>query len=103
MLDRLWGGSETLIVISSDLSHFLSYAAACARDATTAARIEQGQWADLGPADACGFLAVAGLLIEAGRRGLQARRLALCNSGDTTGSRDSVIGYGAWVFAEPAN
>jgi AmmeMemoRadiSam system protein B len=99
VLDRLWGSAETLLVVSSDLSHFLPYRAAQARDAATAASIEGGDWSRLGPADACGFLAVAGLLIEAGRRGIEARRLALCNSGDTAGPRDRVVGYGAWAFA----
>lgn len=51
------------------------------------------------PDQACGCLAVAGLLIEASRCGPTAERLALCNSEDTAGSRDSVVGYGAWMFA----
>jgi AmmeMemoRadiSam system protein B len=99
VLGRLWGGAETLILVSSDLSHFHDYATARRRDAATAAAIERGDWAALGPGEACGFLAVAGLLIEGGRRGLGgARRLALANSGDTAGGRDSVVGYGAWRF-----
>jgi MEMO1 family protein len=98
VLGRLWGGAETLIVISSDLSHYLDYDAACRRDAATAAAIERGDGATLGANDACGFRPIAGLLAEAGRRGLSARRLALCNSGDTAGPRDSVVGYGAWIF-----
>jgi Penicillin-insensitive murein endopeptidase len=57
--------------------------------------IERGDRAGLGPDQACGCLAVAGLLVEAGRRGLKAQRLALCNSGDTAGTRDQVVGYGA--------
>jgi hypothetical protein len=101
VLARLWGGAETLVVISSDLSHYLGYAQAQRRDAATAAAIERGEWSSLGPNDACGYLAVAGLLIEAQRRALQAERLALCNSGDTAGSRDRVVGYGAWMFARP--
>lgn len=100
VLDRLWGGRETLIVVSSDLSHFHGYEAAGRRDAATAAAIERGDWARLGPGDACGFLAVAGLLVVADRRGLEAERLSLCNSGDTAGSRDRVVGYGAWAFAD---
>ncbi|MDQ4060260.1 MAG: AmmeMemoRadiSam system protein B, partial [Pseudomonadota bacterium] len=99
---RLWGGPETLIVVSSDLSHFHDYDTAQRLDADTAAAIERGDWARLGPDDACGFLPVAGLLIEAERRGLKARRLALCNSGDTAGARNRVVGYGAWVFDERA-
>jgi MEMO1 family protein len=98
-LARLWGGAETLIVVSSDLSHYLDYETAQNRDAATAAAIERGDWNGLGPNDACGFLPIAGLLIEASRRDLNARRLALCNSGDTAGSRDSVVGYGAWMFS----
>jgi len=100
VLRRLWGGPETLIVVSSDLSHYHNYEAAQRLDAATAAAIERGDWASLGPNQACGCLAVAGLLVEAGRRGFKARRLSLCNSGDTAGSRDQVVGYGAWIFAQ---
>ena len=103
VLRRLWGGSETLIVISSDLSHFHDHATARRRDAATAAAIERGDWSGLRPGDACGFLAIAGLLVEAAGRGLAARRLALRNSGDTvTGSRERVVGYGAWAFEDAA-
>ena len=101
-LSRLWGGAETVLVISSDLSHFLDYETARRRDAATAETIERGEWAGLGPGDACGHLAVSGLLVEASRRGLAAKRLALCNSGDTAGPRDRVVGYGAWAFNEVA-
>ncbi|HEX2136093.1 MAG TPA: AmmeMemoRadiSam system protein B [Microvirga sp.] len=102
VLSRLWGGPETLLVISSDLSHFLDYEAARRRDAATADKIERGEWAGIGPADACGHLPIAGFLIEAMRRGLAARRLALCNSGDTAGPRHRVVGYGAWAFHDSA-
>jgi AmmeMemoRadiSam system protein B len=98
-LRSLWGGPETLIVVSSDLSHYHSYEVAQRLDAATAAAIEHGDWANVGPNQACGCLAVAGLLIEAARRGLKAHRLSLCNSGDTAGVRDRVVGYGAWMFA----
>jgi AmmeMemoRadiSam system protein B len=99
VLNRLWNGPETLIVASSDLSHFHDYGSARRIDLATAEAIERGDFARLGPADACGYLAIAGLLIEAGHRGMKARRLSLCNSGDTAGSRDRVVGYGAWAFA----
>ena len=102
VLERLWGGPETLIVVSSDLSHYHDYETARRLDAVTATAIEHGDWASLGPNQACGCLAVAGLLVEAGRRGFKAHRLSLCNSGDTAGSRDRVVGYGAWMFAETA-
>jgi MEMO1 family protein len=100
LLRRLWGGPDTLIVVSSDLSHYHDYDTARRLDAATAAAIEHGEWGNLGPDRACGFLAVAGLLVEADRRGLAARRLALCNSGDTAGPRDRVVGYGAWIWEE---
>jgi len=100
VLGRLWGGPDTLIVVSSDLSHYHDYDTARRLDAATAAAIERGEWRSLGPDRACGFLAVAGLLVEAARRGLTARRLALCNSGDTAGPRDRVVGYGAWLLEE---
>jgi MEMO1 family protein len=99
VLGRLWGNDETLIVISSDLSHYHDYATAQRLDAATAHTIEQGEWDRLGPQNACGFLPIAGLLPEAARRNLQARRLALANSGDSAGERARVVGYGAWAFA----
>ena len=99
VLQQLWDGPETLIVVSSDLSHYHTYETARRLDLATAAAIEHGEWANLGPNQACGCLPVAGLLIEAERRGLHARRLSLCNSGDTAGARDRVVGYGAWMFA----
>jgi MEMO1 family protein len=102
VLHILWGGPETLVVVSSDLSHYHGYETARRLDAATAAAIERGDWLSLGPDQACGWLAVAGLLIEASRRSLTAERLALCNSGDTAGSRDSVVGYGAWMFVSDA-
>ena len=89
-----------MIVVSSDLSHFHDDETARRRDAATADMIEHGAWARLTARDACGYLAIAGLLIETTRRGLKAIRLSLCNSGDTSGSRDRVVGYGAWMFAE---
>jgi MEMO1 family protein len=98
VLAPLWSGPETLLVISSDLSHYHSYETARRLDAVTAAAIESGDWASLGPGQACGYLPIAGLLIEANRRNLKARRLSLCNSGDTAGPRDRVVGYGAWMF-----
>ena len=100
-LHELWGGPGTLIVASSDLSHYHRYETARHLDSATAAAIEGGDWTKLGPNQACGYLSVAGLLIEAKRRGLKAQRLALCNSGDTAGPRDRVVGYGAWMFVPP--
>jgi MEMO1 family protein len=97
VLAQLWGGDETAIVVSSDLSHYYDYAKAQRRDAATAAAIEALD-PSLGPDDACGHLPIAGLLIEAKRGGLKALRLDLRNSGDTAGPKDQVVGYGAWAF-----
>ncbi len=98
VLRRLWGGPETLVVVSSDLSHYHDYDTARRLDGETAAMIERGEWMEIGPERACGWLAVAGLLSEMGKRGGRGLRLALCNSGDTAGPRDRVVGYGAWAF-----
>ena len=100
LLRQLWDAPETLIVVSSDLSHYHDYETAQRLDLSTAEAIEQGEWVGLGPTQACGWIAVAGLLIETRRRGLGGYRLALCNSGDSAGSRDHVVGYGAWMFGE---
>jgi AmmeMemoRadiSam system protein B len=100
VLDRLWNGAGTLLVISSDLSHCESYERARAHDAATAAAIERLDGATLGPRDACGYLPIAGLLIAARRRGLVIERLDLRSSGDTAGLRDRVVGYGAWTHYE---
>jgi AmmeMemoRadiSam system protein B len=100
VLERLWGGPETLLVISSDLSHYEPYERAKEHDAATAVAIERLDPSSLGPRDACGWLPVAGLLIEARRRGMQVARLDLRSSGDTAGRKDQVVGYGAWAFYE---
>jgi MEMO1 family protein len=97
---RLWT-DDTLLVVSSDLSHFEDYASACRHDNHTAAAIEAFDEAAIGPSEACGHLAVRGALIEAARRGLVIERLALCNSGDTSDDRQCVVGYGAWAFCAP--
>jgi MEMO1 family protein len=99
MMLQLWESPGTLIVVSTDLSHYHNYETARRLDAATAAAIEHGDWASLGPHQACGSRAVAGLLLETWRRDLKIRRLSLCNSGDTAGARDRVVGYGAWMFA----
>ncbi len=99
VLERLWGGPETRIVISSDLSHFLGDDAARALDDKTARTIEAFDGGGLGRDQACGRVPVAGLLGLAAARGLAVQRVGLCNSGDTAGSKDRVVGYGAWAFS----
>ncbi|MBI3775771.1 MAG: AmmeMemoRadiSam system protein B [Gammaproteobacteria bacterium] len=98
VLERLWGGAETVIVISSDLSHYHDYATAQRLDAATSRAIEQLRFEDLNHDSACGCNPVSGLLYVARQRGLHAQALDVRNSGDTAGSRDHVVGYGAYVI-----
>jgi AmmeMemoRadiSam system protein B len=97
VLERVWGGRETLLVISTDLSHFLDYQAANARDAATCRRIATFA-TDLDGYDACGCIGLNGFLLAAHAHGLTVRELARCNSGDTAGDRNRVVGYGAFGF-----
>jgi hypothetical protein len=100
LLGEVWGGEETLVVVSSDLSHYLPYAMARERDGETAQAI-LALSPRLDPEDACGAAPVNGLLEVARRRGLEAEVVDLRNSGDTAGGRGQVVGYGAFVFREP--
>jgi len=100
VLERLWGGPETLIVISSDLSHYHPYHAAQAIDGETVERILALQ-GPLTHAQACGATPIDGLLLAARHHQLQPRLLGLCNSGDTAGDRQRVVGYAAIAFVEP--
>jgi hypothetical protein len=97
VLDAVWGGDETLIVISSDLSHFLPYASAQAVDHETVQGILQLQ-PDLNHQQACGATPVNGLLLAARKHQLQPHLLGLCNSGDTAGDKSRVVGYAAVAF-----
>lgn len=99
-LEALWGGPETLIVVSSDLSHFLTYREAKAVDADTAKKVLALR-TDLIGEEACGAAAIAGLSTVAARHGLQPVLLDLRNSADTAGGRDRVVGYGSFAFFEP--
>lgn len=102
VLDRFWGGPETLIAVSSDLSHYLDYRSAIASDHVTCDAIEHLCFEDLTREGACGRIPIGGLLLEARRRQLEVATLDLRNSGDTAGSKVSVVGYGAWAFLEAA-
>jgi hypothetical protein len=102
VLDRLWGGDETLIVISSDLSHYLPYEQAKALDAITCRAIERREPDAIGYDQACGRVPIAGLLRLARRRHLTVTTLDLRNSGDTAGDRRRVVGYGAWMLTPTA-
>jgi MEMO1 family protein len=99
VFDALWGGPETLIVVSTDLSHYLDYAACRRLDQSTAEAIEQFDPA-ITPTQACGAVPTRGLLLAARQRGMTIERLDLRNSGDTAGPRDRVVGYGAWALYE---
>jgi AmmeMemoRadiSam system protein A len=99
-LEALWGGPETLLVISSDLSHYHDYDTALARDRQTAdaiLRLDPDSFDHLG---ACGRTPLGGLLTLARRRGMRIDALDIRNSGDTAGPRDRVVGYGAWALYE---
>lgn len=103
VLERLWGGLETLIVISSDLSHYHDYATAQQLDHATCRAIETLRHQAIGYEQACGRVPVSGLLETARRHDLSVETLDLRNSGDTAGPRDQVVGYGAWAFTEPVH
>jgi len=98
VIEILWGGPETLLLISSDLSHYLDYSTAQRLDSATSAAIEQLNPQAIDYQQACGRNPVSGLLLAARHHGLSATTLDLRNSGDTAGSRDRVVGYGAYAF-----
>ncbi len=98
VLDALWDGAQTAVVISSDLSHFHDYATANRVDAATAAAIVALDETALGPGSACGRQAIRGLLRTVRKRGLTAQTVLLRNSGDSGGPRERVVGYGAFAF-----
>lgn len=101
VLVALWGGPETLVAISSDLSHYLPYAEGRARDRATADKIVAHAGGLRGD-EACGAAALDGLARIARDRGLRAELVDLRSSGDTAGPRDEVVGYGAFAYYEAA-
>lgn len=101
VLQSLWGGDETVVIVSTDLSHYLDYALAYARDQTTIARVLALD-TDIQPHEACGARPLNGALLMARRLGLLPQLLDLRNSGDTAGDRARVVGYASMVF-EPAS
>lgn len=98
VLEMLWGGEETLIVISSDLSHYHDYATAQEMDRKTSNAIETLHPEAIAHEGACGRNPVNGLLLLAQQKHLHAHTIDLRNSGDTAGPRDRVVGYGAYLF-----
>jgi len=103
VIERLWGGEETLFVISSDLSHYHPYKEACDIDRGTARAILDYS-TDIDHEQACGATPVAGMLLAARRHALKVELLDLRNSGDTAGGRGRVVGYASFAFwdGEPA-
>lgn len=101
VIERLWGGPETLIVVSTDLSHYHAYGDATRIDAETLSRIEAFA-TDIHHEQACGATPLNGLLGIARAKGMTIRRLMACNSGDTAGGRDQVVGYSAFALFEGA-
>jgi AmmeMemoRadiSam system protein B/AmmeMemoRadiSam system protein A len=99
VLERLWGGPETLIVISTDLSHYHAYDKARAIDGATIGKIERFA-TDLSHEEACGATPLNGLLSLARTKNLSLKLLGACNSGDTAGGKDRVVGYSAFALYE---
>ncbi|MDC0196192.1 AmmeMemoRadiSam system protein B [Gammaproteobacteria bacterium] len=100
VLEILWGGPETLIIISSDLSHYLNYNEAKILDGQTSKAIEQMDLHALRHDQACGRHSIKGLLMLAKSKSLSVTTADTRNSGDTAGSKDRVVGYGSWYFDE---
>jgi AmmeMemoRadiSam system protein B len=99
VLDVLFGVPETLVVVSTDLSHYRDYETASALDRATSAAIVACQPDEVGLTRACGVFALRGLLESARRHDLSVQLVDLRNSGDTTGPRDQVVGYGSFVLS----
>lgn len=97
LLERIWRDDATLVVVSSDLSHYHDAATARRLDARTAEAVVRLDPASLGPQDACGHVAIQALLLRARAMGLAVHAVDLRNSGDTAGPSDDVVGYGAFV------
>lgn len=98
VIEVVWGGPETLVVVTTDLSHYHDHATATDLDRRTAAVIVSGDSSAVGLRDACGAVPLAGVLEAARRRGLHVDLVDLRTSGDTAGTKDRVVGYGAFAL-----
>jgi len=103
ILEIVWGGAETVIVISSDLSHFLSYEDCVTLDTVTTHAIETLSADKINRPQACGRMPIGGLLQCAKQRSMRVKTLDVKNSGDTAGPNGQVVGYGSWSFAETSD
>jgi len=101
VLNEIWGGDETLIVISSDLSHYHQYATAQEKDSATSRAIQNLELEKIGPHQACGCIPIRGLLNIARIKNMRVENLDLRNSGDTAGPQDRVVGYGSYALHLP--
>jgi MEMO1 family protein len=101
-LAEVWGDAATLVLVSSDLSHYRSYEQARQIDAATSASILRREPTLVGE-QACGSVGINGLLYLAAQRDLAVSQIARCNSGDTAGDRSRVVGYGAFAVHEPGH
>lgn len=97
VLETVWGGDETIVVISSDLSHYHDYKTARQLDQLTSKAIENLRFEEIRPEHACGCNSIKGLLYFAKQHHLHAKTIDLRNSGDTAGPRHQVVGYGAYT------
>jgi MEMO1 family protein len=100
ILEKLWGGPENLFIISSDLSHYYKYNLAKTLDKKTAEAILSLNSAGFLSEHACGAIPIKGLLAIAAKKKMKVMQVDLRNSGDTAGSKDQVVGYGAFHFYE---
>jgi MEMO1 family protein len=101
-LAEVWGDAATLVLVSSDLSHYHTYEQARQIDAVTSTSILRREPTLVGE-QACGAVGINGLLYLAGQRSLSVSEIARCNSGDTAGDRSRVVGYGAFAVHEPGH
>ena len=100
LIEAFWPTPASLVIISTDLSHYLTYEQARATDESTARAIESFAADEIDTYDACGAVGLRGMLLFAKRQGLTVERIDARNSGDTAGPKDRVVGYGAFAFYE---
>lgn len=103
LISTLWGSADTLLVVSTDLSHYLPFDEALQKDSMTCRAIEGMDFGQIAHEDACGATPLVGLLMAAQRRGLHITTLDLRNSGQTAGGRGRVVGYGSWMMQEDSS
>lgn len=102
VLDKVWGGDETLIICSTDLSHYMDYKGAQAKDQVTVESILNGELDKLTHHNACGLTPIKGLIKTVQRKKLTAKLIDLRNSGDTAGDRERVVGYASFLIDSKA-